>query len=103
MPKHVYCDLIKAWADGAEIQYSELSINEWRDIKNPNWNIDVEFRIKPKPKIIKYRNFLWQCQSNRSINIQVSTEENNRIDPRERWNGFIKWLGDWQTIEVEDV
>ncbi len=48
--KHVHCDLIIAWANGAEIQvYFELK-NTWLDVKSPMWDNDEEYRIKPEPK-----------------------------------------------------
>jgi len=47
--KHIHCDLIIAWANGAEIQvYFELK-NTWLDVKTPMWDNDEEYRIKPKP------------------------------------------------------
>ena len=50
---HKHAELIKAWADGAEIEfYRELSAN-WIGYKkgeNPSWDEDYEYRIKPEPK-----------------------------------------------------
>lgn len=47
MDKHPHADLIKAWADGAKIQFKD-SFGVWWDIKNPNWDITIEYRIKPE-------------------------------------------------------
>lgn len=45
---HVHCELIKAWADGAEIQFWENG--KWYDCNNkPSWFPDIEYRIKPEP------------------------------------------------------
>ena len=44
--KHKHADLIKAWADGAVIQY--LSDNIWIDVENPMWQWEQEYRIKPE-------------------------------------------------------
>ena len=45
---HKHAELIKQWADGAEIEwYNELH-REWLDIKNPLWNRDRKYRVKPK-------------------------------------------------------
>lgn len=42
--------LIKAWADGAEIQM-ELSDGSWMADENPCWTAGCfKFRIKPEPK-----------------------------------------------------
>lgn len=46
MPKHIHSDLIKAWADGAEIQFLDDS-EEWTNIKDPSWDKRVKYRIKP--------------------------------------------------------
>jgi hypothetical protein len=43
---HKHAELIKAWADGAEIQYKNYS-DAWEDTPNPSWMVDVEYRIKP--------------------------------------------------------
>jgi len=44
---HVHCELIKAWADGAEIEvYSALS-DEWFSECTPLWLNGFEYRIRP--------------------------------------------------------
>ena len=48
--KHKHADLIHAWADGAEIEYFNHTNHEWEDVKNPSWNENTEYRIKPEPK-----------------------------------------------------
>lgn len=46
-----HAELIKAWADGAEIQ---IKYNDgwcdWCIGSSPNWLDDEEYRIKPEPK-----------------------------------------------------
>lgn len=50
MKPHKHCELIKAWADGAEIEsYSKLS-HKWVKLETPAWEQDCEYRIKPEPK-----------------------------------------------------
>jgi len=45
--KHKYSELIKAWADGAIIQYK--ASDKWKDVNyTPAWDINTEYRIKPK-------------------------------------------------------
>lgn len=45
--KHKHAELIKAWADGAEIQvYNQ----DWLDCFAPSWCDYLEYRIKPEPK-----------------------------------------------------
>jgi hypothetical protein len=51
MKPHKHAELIKAWADGAEIEVFSLSTNEWVDAGNsPNWFTGANYRIKPEPK-----------------------------------------------------
>jgi hypothetical protein len=47
--KHKHCDVIKAWADGAEIEFKDI-FGKWRWIENPEWNGCSEYRIKREPK-----------------------------------------------------
>jgi hypothetical protein len=61
MKPHKHADLIKAWADGAEIEGRYLNRDGWGD-----WHIleggfiwyhsNVEYRIKPEPKpdVVRY-------------------------------------------------
>ena len=58
MKQHKWHKEIKAWADGAEIEartvYSQGRTTNWWAIETPDWESDVEFRIKPQPKEPKY-------------------------------------------------
>ena len=48
---HKHAELIKAWADGAEIQYRYNANIPWHDATSPQWwEYDCEYRIKPAPK-----------------------------------------------------
>lgn len=47
-----HAELIKAWADGAEIQ-TKLDNGEWFDVC-PQWNQHHEYRIKPEPEVKKF-------------------------------------------------
>ena len=52
MKQHKWHKEIKAWADGAEIEYRETRFpkDEWLEAPNPYWDCDkTEFRIKPQP------------------------------------------------------
>lgn len=45
-PPHKHADIIKAWADGAVIQYKN-SLGSWVDYINPCWVDSNTYRIKP--------------------------------------------------------
>lgn len=46
--KHKHSKLIKAWADGAEIQVKHARLETWHDLDTPLWKDDRQYRIKPK-------------------------------------------------------
>jgi hypothetical protein len=48
MKPHKHAELIKAWADGAEIQCD--GIQGWEDCPSPRWENCITYRIKPEPK-----------------------------------------------------
>ena len=47
--KHKHAELIKAWADGAEIQEWQEHLQVWETDTNPTWFIGQIYRIKPEP------------------------------------------------------
>lgn len=58
MRPHKHAELIKAWADGAEIQRFSNNRECWVDVYNPAWDKFCEYRIKPEEKIPVVR-WLW--------------------------------------------
>jgi hypothetical protein len=49
---HKHVELIKAWADGATIQFKDFTWDGkavWIDLVQPAWTEDVDYRIKPEP------------------------------------------------------
>ena len=48
--KHKHCEVIKAWADGAEIEFKSPSKENWECISEPSWLDSNEYRVKPEPK-----------------------------------------------------
>jgi hypothetical protein len=49
MKPHKHAELIKAWADGAEIEIYEISLDQWIPCFCPSWVEGCKYRIKPKP------------------------------------------------------
>lgn len=47
---HKHAELIKAWADGVEIEQQRVCSNNWYSQSNPCWNEATAYRIKPEPK-----------------------------------------------------
>ena len=95
--KHKHCDLIKAWADGAEIQQKHpVDPTKWEEIsKYPSWSDGMEYRIKPKT--FKYRLALIQGWDHPWVNAATSEAEAINM---EGTSSFVRWLGDWQEVEV---
>jgi len=52
---HKHAELIKAWADGAEIE-AYAGSSSWVTIPSPEWYSDTKYRIKPEPKpdVVRY-------------------------------------------------
>jgi hypothetical protein len=51
MKPRKHAALIKAWADGAEIQQYRENLDEWRDCSPyPVWDERLVYRVKPTPK-----------------------------------------------------
>lgn len=92
---HIHADLIKAWADGAEIQVL-YSGTYWKDIFYPYWHEKVEYRIKPKT--IKYRVGI-VVHLNGEPSPMIATTHSAETY-YEKLQHFVKWLGDWQEVEV---
>mgnify|MGYP000140226474 CR=1 FL=1 len=55
---HVHAELIKAWADGFEIQTFYPKCKEWVDCPEPFWSEKCQYRIKPEiiPDVVKKYN-----------------------------------------------
>jgi hypothetical protein len=47
---HVHAEIIKAWADGAEIEYFDDYDGRWLIATTPSWQTANSYRIKPEPK-----------------------------------------------------
>lgn len=48
--KHKHAEAIKAWADGARIQFKFPRESEWSDIEKsmrPSWDDALDYRVKP--------------------------------------------------------
>ena len=47
---HKHAELIKAWADGAQIEWYCKISKIWREVNPPQWSESNEYRIKPEEK-----------------------------------------------------
>jgi len=53
MNQHYHAELIKAWADGAQIECLNCH-NKWVDCPEPFWLENVRYRIKGKDIVVFY-------------------------------------------------
>ncbi len=72
---HKHADIIKAWADGAEIEFS-FNGYEWRPIAERGWRDDVGYRIKPEPKpdVVGYAKIIsfWSSYQSSDHNLKLT-------------------------------
>jgi len=80
---HKHAELIKAWADGAEIEARQGDGTTWVTVDSPSWSIHGTYRIKPEPKPDVVRNFeihidgsVWLNTKNMNIRLTFSGENN---------------------------
>ena len=103
---HKHAALIKAWADGAIIQFKGI-YGVWADTdgNRPTWTAD-EYRIKPAlVKSVGYRRYLWASPENRFF-MDAVHEDTVVITPcwASRRPHFVRWIDtEWQyeTVEVK--
>lgn len=48
---HKHADLIRAWADGAQIQVFSKRWKRWIDTAKPTWDTETSYRIKAEQNI----------------------------------------------------
>ena len=92
--KHKHADLIKAWADGAQIQVKAHK-SVWEDRENPLWDADSEYRIKPEPDVIK----IFYLESNPMLGLRFSEE----INPVQEKTKRIRCTFDGETYILKAV
>lgn len=94
---HKHADLIKAWADGVEIQgrYKEDPWFTYTTEITPEWKNNIEYRIKPKT--IKYRVALF---NGKTVPYTLTCHSEPGAYEAEQLAIFNRWLGDWIEVEV---
>ena len=89
MTSKKHCDIIKKWADGAEVQISYDG--EWTDTQFPTFDDKEEYRIKPKiVRIALHRNM-------NGSNSPIMWSKECIFEEIEKYESFIQWL----TGEIE--
>jgi hypothetical protein len=91
---HVHAELIKAWADGAEIEYKNNWSGTWDLTLNPAWDTSAEYRLKPKKIVKKFRVALFHdCGWEYLVTHEHSCFiQEDRI---EHAPNFLRWITGW--------
>jgi hypothetical protein len=66
MKPHKHAEVIKAWADGAEIEHNLGGNSPWKATKDPMWYTDSEYRVKPPER--ESTKWLWADSTGRYSN-----------------------------------
>lgn len=93
---HKHCELIKAWADGAEIQYRHSSL-DWADCDELiGWYKETEYRIKPR----EFEQYAWYPVMREGVDLIL------RFQGHHLWNGArgfkpeeCSWIG--EKLEID--
>lgn len=101
--RHPHADVIIAWANGEDIQW--LSNGKWETLSPnemaPSFYPSLQYRVKPKTKVIKFRLYRYHLNSN--IGLSLQTEEDYLVNPCDKCEEtyrFLQWVGDWQEVEI---
>lgn len=103
---HKHAELIKAWADGAEIEFFNLDTAEWFETEAPSWALHMQYRIKPEPKpdlivnaVIQFKNS-WATPS---IRYSWNGDCPERYKHNLKLGNVIKFTLDGETNELKRV
>jgi len=97
MKQHKWHKEIKAWADGAEIEYRIRKPNEpwgnWESVIQPTWHLntwqEIEYRIKPQPKEMNpepNEEFTWWYER---VFLQSPSMCELKYDDEKMWQAWI--------------
>ena len=88
---HKHCELIKAWADGATIEFFHPETRKWVVDHMPTWSLIVIYRIKPQPEKLYVR--LYKAKN--GLIIDVTT-----LDKSSTAGIDFNWVSDWVEVEL---
>lgn len=81
---HKHAELIKQWADGAEIEVDAYHNNNWQVASRPTWNEDLKYRIyqEPKPDVVE----IWCGQQMDDLQKVIAPIKEWKIKPKLIWD-----------------
>ena len=99
MKPHKHAELIKAWADGAEIEFRFPGTGVWLLAYDPNWDGDIEYRINPPKQVVRYKRYLNKA-SDGTVYAAIVNDLIGNISC-DVYPCFVRWIDDeWQEVVV---
>lgn len=101
---HKYANVIKAWADGETIQWTNSELHFWIDLdqdKTPDFNSsELNWRIKPVRYSGKFRVAFYRGVPEFSdYNLYIVHEQ--FVKDAEQDELFVQWLTHWVEFDVD--
>ena len=97
---HIHATLIKAWADGATIEYKDQDRRDgsWIVTVSPTWSRHCYYRVKPEPKpnVVRYACLDIDC------NARVNARSNYFSDAAYRCDNLMV-VFDGETGKLKDA
>jgi len=98
--QHKHADVIKAWADGAEIECRGEEDAAWKALtgRSPCWFDEVQYRVKPVPRE--------DVEMTRRVSILVepnSCEPNGLVNVSAGFRRNVRFVFDGETRELKHV
>lgn len=111
-PAHPHAEVIKAWADGAEIQYQiDGDWKDWKcshEIQIPPFSSEVPYRIKPRTEVVRtkygYRRYIARNVYDQPIVCLATDNKPGIVEQIDATESVIAWIDkDWRFhfVEVE--
>lgn len=94
--RNAHKDTMLAWIDGSEIERYDDSCNTWWIDAEPKFETDVEYRVKRKVKVFKYR------FAKMVVGDYPALVSSTSYDTIEKSAWFISWLTDEITVEYPE-
>lgn len=103
---HKHAAVIKAWADGAIIQYRVSTTEPWRITVDPTWYHEFEYRVKPTSKrTVGYRRYVYKGSVTNKLYAAHLFDSEDLTVPEyiEKRHDFVRWIDtEWQYYEWEE-
>lgn len=104
---HKHAEMIKAWADGAIIEFKYgRGDDDWVIMHDPGWSPYAKYRIRPEPKpdVTTYACVIGKCEHKRPEIVCSSSDNwNNGEGPSFTNSANIKFIFDGETGKLKSA